>query len=210
MKKVIFFIATIIAVSCNDKKEASTVTPVDSSAVAAPAPPARNEMKLLMDKMMMDMHMMKPTGNNEIDYAAMMTDHHKGAVEMAKLEVLKGRDSAMKEFANKIIAAQEKEISFMNEYIAAHDKKASPGQKAFQEALSGSMKAMMQDQPVLYNDTDKDFAAQMIPHHQSAVDMANAYLKSGNDPQLTAMSKSIVSSQSTEIEWLKMWLAGNK
>lgn len=210
MKKAIIFIATITALSCNDKKATTTVTAVDSSVVAAPAAPVQNEMKALMDNMMMQMHMMKPTGNNEVDYAMMMTDHHRGAVEMAKLELLKGKDSAMKEFAEKVIAAQEKEISSMDKFIAVHDKKASPDQKAFQEALSGSMTTMMQDQPALYNDIDKDFAAQMIPHHQSAVDMANAYLKASKDPQLTAMSKSIVSSQSAEIGWLKMWLAGNK
>ncbi|MBL8580733.1 MAG: DUF305 domain-containing protein [Rhizobiaceae bacterium] len=55
-----------------------------------------------------------------------------------------------------------------------------------------------------------DFAMMMIPHHQSAIDMAQAYLASGeNDPELTKLSNEIIAAQEKEIAFLKGWLGKN-
>ena len=52
-----------------------------------------------------------------------------------------------------------------------------------------------------------DFALMMIPHHQSAIDMAKAYLASGeNDPDLTKLSSDIIAAQESEIAFLQSWL----
>lgn len=56
------------------------------------------------------------------------------------------------------------------------------------------------------NDANQDFVKLMIPHHQSAVDMANAYLKEGTDPQLVEMAQKIIEAQKKEIEELQTWL----
>jgi uncharacterized protein (DUF305 family) len=55
-----------------------------------------------------------------------------------------------------------------------------------------------------------DFALMMIPHHQSAIDMAKAYLASGeNDPELTKLSNDVVAAQEKEIAFLREWLKKN-
>lgn len=55
-----------------------------------------------------------------------------------------------------------------------------------------------------------DFALMMIPHHQSAIDMAQAYLVSGEgNPDLTKLSNDIIAAQESEIAFLKDWLARN-
>jgi uncharacterized protein (DUF305 family) len=55
-----------------------------------------------------------------------------------------------------------------------------------------------------------DFALMMIPHHQSAIGMAKAYLESGdNDPELTKLSNEIIAAQEKEIAFLEDWLAKN-
>ncbi|TWG98048.1 hypothetical protein L598_000200001870 [Mesorhizobium sp. J18] len=55
-----------------------------------------------------------------------------------------------------------------------------------------------------------DFAAMMIPHHQSAIDMAKAYLASGeNDPELAKLAEEIIEAQESEIGFLKKWLSKN-
>ncbi|HEV2865990.1 MAG TPA: DUF305 domain-containing protein [Allosphingosinicella sp.] len=46
---------------------------------------------------------------------------------------------------------------------------------------------------------DHDFVALMVPHHQSAVDMAQVYLETGRDPQLRQLAEHIVASQRAEI-----------
>lgn len=55
-----------------------------------------------------------------------------------------------------------------------------------------------------------DFAMMMIPHHQSAIDMAKAYLASDDkDPELEKLANEIVAAQETEIAFLKGWLEKN-
>jgi YVTN family beta-propeller protein len=56
-------------------------------------------------------------------------------------------------------------------------------------------------------DTDHDFAAMMIPHHQGAIDMASVYLASAKDPALRRLAQEIVVTQQQEIEVMHTRLA---
>jgi uncharacterized protein (DUF305 family) len=74
----------------------------------------------------------------------------------------------------------------------------SPASTAYMDAMAMTGKA------------GADFALMMIPHHQSAIDMAKAYLASGeNDPELTTLSNEIIAAQEKEIAFLKGWLSKN-
>ena len=57
---------------------------------------------------------------------------------------------------------------------------------------------------------DADFVRMMIPHHQSAVDMAKVELAKGKDPQLRKLATRIIASQRKEITQMKMWLKKHK
>jgi uncharacterized protein (DUF305 family) len=193
--------------ACNNSGETKSEIVTDSSTHEMNHSASQtNEMKGLMDKMMMQMHGVQATGNNDVDFATMMIVHHKGAVEMAKLELARGSNNELRKFAQAVIDAQEKEISFMGDFIARAPKTTSSDTKTFQDGLAASMKTMMEDSTRSYNDIDKDFAAQMIPHHQSAVDMAKVYLKLGTNEELKTLSRNIQDSQTGEIEMLRNWL----
>lgn len=166
-----------------------------------------NEMVALMNDMMVKMHDQAPTGNNNADYATMMIAHHIGAVEMSDLLLKKGKDPVLKSFAQKVIAAQNKEIEQMRNF--SNTREISVDSDKFQQALNQSMAAMMDKNIKIHDDIDKDYAQQMIPHHKSAVDMAEVYLKFGKQPDLLALSKSIVTEQNKEIAELEMWLQKN-
>ncbi len=217
MKKIFLLTALTAALfSCNNREDSHTVTTkADEHAGHDIAPDTTmnagmDAVSATMANMMREMHMTKPTGNNDVDFAAMMMAHHKGAVEMSKVAIAQGSNAEIKDFAQKVIDDQNKEISFMQEFIAGAPATASPDAADFQKALNESMMAMMNDSSAVQNNIDKDFAAQMIPHHQSAVDMANAYLKYGKEPKLVTLCKNIVGSQTKEISWLKDWLNKNK
>ena len=81
--------------------------------------------------------------------------------------------------------------------------KSSPSM-AMKQSMSGMMKGM-QEMP-MSGDTDRDFAAMMKIHHQGAVDMAQAELASGKDPQLRKMAQSIISAQKKEIKEFDDWI----
>lgn len=48
-------------------------------------------------------------------------------------------------------------------------------------------------------DPDRDFATMMIPHHQGAIDMAEAELRFGHDPVLRRLAQGIIVEQQQEI-----------
>ena len=52
-------------------------------------------------------------------------------------------------------------------------------------------------------DLDRDFVAMMVPHHQSGVDMAKAYLSGGKDPELRRLAQHIVDEQEAEIRLMR-------
>ncbi|MFG1342999.1 DUF305 domain-containing protein [Xanthobacter autotrophicus] len=65
-----------------------------------------------MDKMMTDMDV-KPTGDVDVDFAAMMTPHHQGAVDMAVAYLRYGRNEQLRRLAQEIVVEQQQEIAAM-------------------------------------------------------------------------------------------------
>ena len=63
-----------------------------------------------MDKAMMAAPM---TGDPDHDFAAMMIPHHQGAVDMAKVVLLHGKDPVLRRLAQEIIVTQRQEIEVM-------------------------------------------------------------------------------------------------
>ncbi len=76
------------------------------------------EMDLGMQRMMRDMHAPGYTGNADVDFLAMMIPHHEGAVEMARLVLLHGKDPLTRQLAGEIIASQTSEIAAMRQRLA--------------------------------------------------------------------------------------------
>lgn len=52
---------------------------------------------------------------------------------------------------------------------------------------------------------DAAFIAGMIPHHQGAIDMANAALKDAKHEEIKRMARAIVTAQQKEIDQMKAW-----
>ena len=66
-----------------------------------------------MEQMMRSMHSAPQTGDPDLDFLAMMIPHHEGAVEMARLLLVHGRDPLVRQLAEEIIAGQSTEIDAM-------------------------------------------------------------------------------------------------
>src|SRR5580704_7159103 len=65
-----------------------------------------------MTKMMIDMGI-KPSGDVDTDFVAMMVPHHQGAIEMAQAELRFGRNEPLRRMAQEIIVTQLQEITAM-------------------------------------------------------------------------------------------------
>jgi uncharacterized protein (DUF305 family) len=79
-----------------------------------------------MDKMHKDMMAARPTGNPDVDFLATMIPHHAGAVEMARLVLIHGRDPLVRRLAEEIIAGQQAEIAAMEARLRILRQGADP------------------------------------------------------------------------------------
>jgi uncharacterized protein (DUF305 family) len=70
-----------------------------------------------MNKMMADMAI-KPTGDVDRDFVAMMVPHHQGAVDMAKAELKYGHNEQLRRLAQEIVATQQQEIMVMRDAVS--------------------------------------------------------------------------------------------
>ena len=61
----------------------------------------------------------KRDGNPDHDFASAMIPHHRGAVDMAKVELLYGKDPVLRRLAQEIIVSQQQEITVMQRQIDA-------------------------------------------------------------------------------------------
>lgn len=62
---------------------------------------------------MMNGMMVKPSGDIDRDFVAMMQPHHQGAIDMAKAELLYGHNEQLRRLAQEIIVDQQQEIAAM-------------------------------------------------------------------------------------------------
>ena len=72
-----------------------------------------SQMMQAMDRMNSGMAAARPTGDPDRNFAAMMIPHHQGAIDMAKVELIYGRDPILRRLAQGIIVEQQQEIELM-------------------------------------------------------------------------------------------------
>ena len=87
------------------------------------AEPDWSELIASMDKMHMAMGAIKRSGNADIDFVRLMLPHHQAAIDMAKTQLLYGKDAQMRRLAQEIITDQQLEIELMQRWL----KQQEPG-----------------------------------------------------------------------------------
>ncbi len=109
------------------------------------------------------------------------------------------------------LAADPAEVPSLAEYITAicstafHS--APPEEAPFLAENVGAMTRMMVGMEITPSgDVDTDFAAMMIPHHQGAIDMAQAELRHGHNEQLRRIAQEIIVTQQQEIAAMRLAL----
>jgi uncharacterized protein (DUF305 family) len=76
-----------------------------------------SELMASMASMHSAMISMDPSNDSDTDFVKLMLPHHQGAVDMAKAELVYGKDSQMRRLAQEIITDQESEIELMNLWL---------------------------------------------------------------------------------------------
>jgi uncharacterized protein (DUF305 family) len=155
----------------------------------------------------------KASGAAAVDRAFIkgMVPHHAGAIDMAKVERDKGKRAEVKDLAQSIIDAQEREIAEMSD-IAKNKYGFTPQRERHGEMgtlmgmrISSDM-AMMGQMVADAPDTDMAFLMMMRPHHASAIVMADEEMNKGGDAQLKKIAEMIVADQAKELGHIQQLL----
>ena len=140
----------------------------------------------------------------EQSFLQQMIQHHRSAVEMAKLVSDHTKRPELRELGDKIITAQQQEIDQMTKWLADWYK-TSPKEVA-NEAADKEMKPHMSMLSGKHDaDFDKAFLDMMPKHHHAAVEMAEQAEKKSIHPELKEFAAKIAKDQQQEIKQMKNW-----
>lgn len=138
-----------------------------------------------------------------------MIPHHQSAIAMAETALEAGERDEITQLAEEIIVAQQAEIDQLQDwrdewFPGAPESGGMPGMgdMAGMGMSESDMQALRDADPF-----DQAFMDEMIPHHESAIAMANEILKTTERPELTQLAEEIIAAQEREIEQMRAWRA---
>lgn len=134
-----------------------------------------------------------------------MVPHHDGAVEMARVAVMNAEHPEIEQLAENTITMQRAEIKALESI-----KKQEFGTSGVPTDTSmGQMRSMgmMMDPQSLADEKpfDRAFIDSMIPHHQSAIEMAGVARDRTDNPEIEELANNIVEAQRRETSQMKQW-----
>lgn len=153
--------------------------------------------------------------HNDADtaFAQMMIVHHEGAIEMADLAIEKAENPDVVALAERIAEAQGPEIETMTSWLQQWGEAVEPMDHGGHDMGGMDMDGMSQEEMMTYlgglsgAEFDTAFLEGMIAHHEGAVEMAEAELADGENPEALSLAQQIIADQQTEITEMNEMLA---
>jgi uncharacterized protein (DUF305 family) len=140
----------------------------------------------------------------EQSFLQQMIQHHKSAVDMAKMVKDHTKRAELQQLAEKIMTSQQQEIDKMTGWLKEWYQ-ASPKPVA-NETADKEMKPHMAMLDGKHDaDFDKAFLQMMPEHHHMAVEMAEQAEKKATHPELKELAAKIAKDQEAEIKQMKGW-----
>lgn len=137
---------------------------------------------------------------DEAGFIATLIPHHQEAVDSASSLLAVGERVEARALAEEIVEAQRAEITRLEAWLAEY----YPGTRP-----DADYRPMMRDLGSLgAAEAEVTFVEGMIMHHEMAVAMAEAYLAldAPRRPQVEALARDVVATQSEEIERMQAYL----
>ena len=75
-----------------------------------------------METMHAAMASVEPSGNSDVDFVALMLPHHHAALDMARTELLYGKDPQMRRLAQEIVTDQQSEMELMQLWLRRKER----------------------------------------------------------------------------------------
>jgi uncharacterized protein (DUF305 family) len=134
-----------------------------------------------------------------------MVPHHQGAIAMAEVALKNAEHEEIIQLSRNIISTQQAEIEELKSIKKEEFGTSNVPMEMSQEQMRGM--GMMMDPQELANREpfDRAFIDAMIPHHQSAIEMAQVALENSDNPKIKELAENIISAQQEEIEQMTRW-----
>jgi uncharacterized protein (DUF305 family) len=134
-----------------------------------------------------------------------MVPHHQGAIAMARVALKNAEHEEIKELSQNIISTQQAEIEELKSIKKEEFGSSQVPMEMSPQQMRG-MGMMMNPQELANREPfDRAFIDAMIPHHQSAIYMAQVAHEESKIPAIEDLAENIVSAQKREIEQMKQW-----
>jgi uncharacterized protein (DUF305 family) len=160
-------------------------------------------------------------GQFDLMFIDMMTPHHASAVAMAQVALSRAEHPEIRTLAEDIIASQSAEIEQMRSWrddwypdAPAMPRMDMDQMMAILGQMMGEMPGGMMDMEqeianlcATTEDFDLAFIEAMVPHHQSAIMMAQGATLRAEHPELRALAQKMVDDQQQEIDQMQTWRA---
>jgi uncharacterized protein (DUF305 family) len=134
-----------------------------------------------------------------------MVPHHQGAVEMARVALKNAEHDAIVQLSENIISSQQAEIEELKSIKQEEFDTSRVPMEMSQEQMRGMGMTMDPQQLANRDPFDKAFIDAMIPHHQSAIEMAQVAGEKSKNPRIKELAENIVNAQQKEIEQMTAW-----
>lgn len=155
-----------------------------------------------------------PKAPFEQQFIDMMVPHHEGAVAMAQVAQARAERPEIRQMADAIISAQDREIQQMKGWRKAwygSDQTPALASMPMLPEMRTNMGNMAEDVKKLQTASpfDRAFIDAMIPHHEAAIEAARIAQQRATRSEIKQLAGDIVAAQEREIaqmrDWRKTW-----
>ena len=134
-----------------------------------------------------------------------MAPHHQGAVDMARVALVNAEHPEIQQLAENVVSSQEAEIEELRSI--REEQFGSPEIPTEMSPEEMEMMGTMEDPGELENQEpfDRAFIDAMIPHHESAIEMAEVASEETDNSRIRDLTRRIIEAQEGEIEQMTAW-----
>jgi uncharacterized protein (DUF305 family) len=164
----------------------------------------------MMNGMMSGQVQVDPNQPVDRRFLDQMIAHHQQAVMMAQHMIADSDRAEMRDLAERIITAQQREIDLMRQWRQDWYGTAQAGtpQEAMMAQMQGNSMNRDQMRQMMGGNVDLDrmFLQMMIPHHEEAITMGQHALEQAEHPEINTLAQSIVTTQRAEVAEMQRYL----
>ena len=140
---------------------------------------------------------------SDIAFIDAMVPHHQGAIAMAKVALKNAEHEEIQQLSRNIMSTQQAEIEELKAIKKEEFGTSQVPMEMSPQQMQGMGMMMNPQEQANREPFDKAFIDAMIPHHQSAIYMAQVAQEESKIPAIKELAENIVDAQKREIEQMK-------